>query len=102
MKLKLNKVSKFLTKNWLGVVILLTAILMFFVLIVCFSWLYGYWSNALWGTKFEISSCWQGFSILVTGLGGIVALAKAGYSAFKIDSKYNSKEGEQPYERSNS
>jgi hypothetical protein len=99
MKIKLNNISKFLTKNWLGVVIILTAILMLFVLVVCFSWLFGYWSNALYGTKFEISSCWQGFSILVTGLGGIVALAKAGYTSFKIDSKYNSKEGEMPYRK---
>ncbi len=97
---KISKVGKYFQKNWLSVVIIMTAILMSFVLMVCASWLYGYWSNALYGTKFEINSCWQGFTILITGLGGIVALAKAGYTGFKVDSIYNSRKGEKPYETS--
>lgn len=57
-------------------------------LLVLASWLYGYWSNGLYGTKFEIDSCWQGLSACGVGLIGL----------FKwiVDSSKNSPIGEFP------
>lgn len=57
-------------------------------LLVLVSWLYGYWSNGLYGTKFEIDSCWQGLSACGVGLIGL----------FKwiVDSSKNSPIGEFP------
>jgi hypothetical protein len=56
--------------------------------LVLASWLYGYWSNGLYGTKFEIDSCWQGLSACGVGLIGL----------FKwiVDSSKNSPIGEFP------
>jgi hypothetical protein len=56
--------------------------------LVLASWLYGYWSNGLYGTKFEIDSCWQGLSACGVGLIGL----------FKwiVDSSKNSPVGEFP------
>ncbi|WP_196606762.1 hypothetical protein [Pectinatus frisingensis] len=39
--------------------------------VVLFSWAYGYWSNGLYGTKFQIDSCWQGISACGMGLVGL-------------------------------
>ena len=52
------------------------------------SWMYGYWSNGLYGTKFEIDSCWQGLS---AGSVGLIGLFK-----WLVDSTKNSPEGEFP------
>ena len=60
--------------------------------LVMLSWLFGYWSNGLYGTHFEINSCWQGLAGIVTGLGGLATMAAKYY----IDSKYNSNNGEKP------
>ena len=43
-------------KNWLALVIMLSVIMMIFLCLILCSWLYGYWSNALNGTKFELMS----------------------------------------------
>ena len=61
-----------------------------------FSWLYGYWSNALSGTHFELSSCWQGITVVGTGIAGIVGLGKACWTKYGMDSRYNSEQGK-PY-----
>lgn len=73
----------------------LMTFLMFFLGLVMMSWLFGYWSNGLYGTRFEINSCWQGLAGIVTGLGGLATMAAKYY----IDSKYNSTEGEKPVDR---
>ena len=70
----------------------LMTFLMFFLALVMLSWLVGYWSNGIYGTKFEINSCWQGLAGIVTGLGGLAAMAAKYY----VDSKYNSNNGEMP------
>lgn len=60
----------------------------FVLLFLC--WLTGYFCNALLGTKFDIRSCWDGF----TTLGGAGVLSMGKYLA---DSWKNSKDGEKPY-----
>lgn len=57
-------------------------------LLVLTSWLFGYWSNGLYGTKFEIDSCWQGLSACGVGLIGLFK--------WLVDSSKNSPEGEFP------
>lgn len=89
-----------LTKNWLTVVIVMVSFMLLFVCAVMFSWMYGYWSNALYGTHFELGSCWQGVSATITGLAGVAAMAKAAWTKYNTDSQYNSITGEQPYIRS--
>lgn len=56
--------------------------------VVLGSWVYGYWSNGLYGTKFEIDSCWQGLSASGVGLIGLFK--------WLVDSTKNSPEGEFP------
>lgn len=56
--------------------------------VVLFSWLYGYWSNGLYGTKFQIDSCWQGISTCGMGLVGLFK--------WLVDSSKNSPTGEFP------
>lgn len=57
-------------------------------ILVLGSWVYGYWSNGLYGTKFEIDSCWQGLSASGVGLIGLFK--------WLVDSTKNSPEGEFP------
>lgn len=61
---------------------------LFAAMLVLASWLYGYWSNGLYGTKFEIDSCWQGLSACGVGLIGLFK--------WLVDSSKNSPEGEFP------
>lgn len=60
----------------------------FLILFDC--WLIGYFANALWGTKFDLQSVWNGFAVL--GGAGMLAMAR-----FAIDSFANSPKGEGPY-----
>ena len=57
-----------------------------FLLLFVF-WSIGYFSNALFGTKFDIASCWGGFA----ALGGSGTLAAIKYF---VDSWLNSPKGE--------
>ena len=70
--------------------------MMIFLCLVMISWLYGYWSNALYGTKFELASCWAGVSVVVTGLGTMMGLGKVAWTRFDIDSRFNSILGTPP------
>lgn len=66
-----------------------------------FSWLFGFWSNGLHGTNFDLGSCWQGITAVVAGMTGVATLAGSQYAKYFLDSKYNSAEGEKP-EKNNS
>lgn len=92
-----EKVRKLVTvENQKMVITVLIILMMIFLCTVMASWLAGYWANALLGYKFEISSCWQGVGVVVTGLGGVAALAGSAWIKLWIDSKYNSVLGEKP------
>lgn len=56
--------------------------------IVLFSWTFGYWSNGLYGTHFQIDSCWQGISASGVGLVGLFK--------WLVDSTKNSPKGQYP------
>lgn len=90
-------------KNWTVLVFLFAALytLMLFIVFLC--WMLGYWLNALAGFHFELSSCWQGVALVLSGYGTVFI---AGYSAWKkqegdnkrydIDSTKNSQAGTMP------
>ena len=69
-----NKLKRVITNSFAAMKSNMSYICMAFGLLAAFtvllSWLYGYWSNGLWGTKFEINSCWQGISACGMGLVG--------------------------------
>lgn len=77
-------------KNWLALVIMLSVIMMIFLCLVLFSWLFGYWSNALRGTHFELMSCWSGVTAVGGGIATVVGLGKACWTKYGYDSRFNS------------
>ena len=93
---KIVQFGQWAEKNWLPLVIVLSVMMMIFLCLVLFSWLYGYWSNALVGTHFEVMSCWSGVTAIIGGLAGIVGLAKAAWTKYGMDSRYNSPVGTMP------
>lgn len=94
MKNRIMTFAGWAQSNWLALVIYAVLFLLFMLTAVLFSWLYGYWSNGLYETKFDLNSCWSGVTVIVTGLGGVAALAKAAWTKYNIDSQYNSAPGE--------
>lgn len=66
MKEKIIQLGQWGQKHWLQLIIIMSILMMIFLFLVLFSWLFGYWSNALRGTHFELMSCWSG----VTAVGG--------------------------------
>ena len=93
---KIKEIIKALQMKQIGV---LLTFRMLFLGLVLFSWLYGYWSNGIYGTHFEINSCWQGLGGIVAGLGGVATLAGSQYAKYYLDSRYNSEEGKHPNEK---
>ncbi len=75
----MSKIQKYLVEAITGA----------FLLLFLF-WAVGYWCNALYNTKFDLRSCWDGF----TTLGGAGVLAAIKYIA---DSWKNSSDGDKPY-----
>ena len=78
----MRKTICFLADNWVGVVICMVIALFIF-------WAFGFMSNALFNTKFELSSCWAGVAAISTA--GVVSLGK-----YWTDSKHNSPASEMP------
>lgn len=98
MKEKILRFTNWAQANWLALVIFMIVLMLLFLCMVLASWLIGYWANALYNTKFELNSCWTGVGVVVTGLGGIAALAKAAWTKYGTDSQFNSPVGIHPVE----
>lgn len=96
MKRKIVALGQWGQKHWLQLIIIMSILMMIFLCAVMVSWLVGYWANALYGMRFELSSCWSGISVVVTGMAGIVALAGACWTKYHTDSKFNSPSGIPP------
>lgn len=97
MKEKFINSMKWSEEHWLSIVILMLLILFLALLTVLYSWIYGYWSNGLKGTKFDLNSCWSGVTVIAAGLGSVATLAKAAWTKYSTDSQYNSPAGTRPY-----
>lgn len=83
--------------HWLALVIFLTILWSIMLLLIAISWLYGFWSNGLWGTKFELMAGSTAIGVVLGGFASIAALAKAGWTKYQIDSEKNSPQNEMPY-----
>lgn len=96
MKSRCIRFGEWAQANWLALIAMLAVVLFILLVVIVLSWLYGFWSNGLYGTHFEINSCWQGVSAVGAGIVTIVGLAKAAWTKYGLDSKYNSPEGQKP------
>lgn len=96
MKNKITALGQWGQKHWLQLIIIMSIVMMIFLCAVMVSWMVGYWANALYSMRFELSSCWSGISVVVTGMAGIVALAGACWTKYHTDSKFNSPSGIPP------
>lgn len=99
MKSRFMKFCSWAQANWLALVIFLTVVWMLFLCIVAFSWLYGFWANGLYGTHFDLGSCWQGIGAIMLGFGSILGLAKAAWTKYQADSEHNTLPGHAPDEQ---
>ena len=96
MKNKIVALGQWGQKHWLQLIIIMSILMMIFLCLVLFSWLFGYWANALQGTHFELMSCWSGVAAVGGGIATIVGLAKAAWTKYGMDSRYNSPVGAMP------
>lgn len=79
---KFKSIAQFISENIIGVIV--TEFVLLFVF-----WTIGYFSNALYGLKFDLSSCWTGVGAIfgTAVMGGLQKILS--YSQYKIDSIYN-------------
>lgn len=96
IKKKFIKFAQWAQREWLAIVIFSVVIAMTFLYIVLISWVAGFWLKAIYGMNFDLNSCWQGVTAIGAALGLIAALAKAAWTKYATDSRYNSKAGERP------
>lgn len=94
MKDKVLQFADWAETHWLALVIYAVLFLLLCLAVVLVSWIYGFWSNGLWGTKFDVNSCWSGVTVIVAGLGGVTALAKAAWTKYNADSQFNTPQGQ--------
>lgn len=90
MKNKIVAIGQWGQKHWLQLIIIMSILMMIFLCLVLFSWLFGYWSNALRGTHFELMSCWSGVTAVIGGIATVVGLGKACWTKYGYDSRFNS------------
>lgn len=93
MKKQLLSFASWSERHWIQIVILALLLMLVFLCLVFVSWLIGYWGKALLGINFDLSSCWQGVGTVGTGLGLVAALAKAAWTKYSTDSRFNSPMG---------
>lgn len=96
MSARVVALAEWMEYHWIVVVIVMLALIMPWVFLILASWLYGFWANGIYGTKFDLGSCLSAVGVVVTALGGIATLAKAAWTKYDSDSKYNTAEGEAP------
>lgn len=89
----LNKFFQFIRVRQIGIML---TIMMIFLCFVMFSWGVAFWANGLLDTKFDLNSCWQGITVVATGLISVATFAAMPYIRYWISSKWNSNGGEIP------
>ena len=82
--------------NYMLLVYAAGAMILPLLFILAFSLLYGYWSNGLWGTHFELSVGFSGVTVLATATATVYGIARQGNVKYDIDSKLNSEQGKAP------
>lgn len=102
MKNQIIALGQWGQKHWLQLIVIMSIVMMIFLFLVLFSWLFGYWSNALHDTHFELMSCWSGVTAVGGGIATIVGLAKAAWTKYGYDSRFNSARYMPPVPQQNS
>ena len=90
---KLKDFCTFVRVRQVGIMLTL---MMLFLCFVMLSWGVAFWANGLYDTHFDLGSCWQGITVVATGLGTVATFAAMPYIRYWISSKWNSGEGEIP------
>ena len=93
LKDKIKDFFQFIRVRQIGIML---TIMMIFLCFVMFSWGFAFWANGLIDTKFDLNSCWQGITVVATGLISVATFAAMPYIRYWISSKWNSDEGELP------
>jgi len=96
IKRNILKLGRWCEANQQTLLLFTAAIIMCFTLIWCSSLLAGYWLNGLYGMKFELSAAYGFLGIMATAITTLGTMAYNIQSKYKIDSTFNSKEGELP------
>ena len=89
----LKNILAFIRIRQVGIML---TIMMIFLCFVMFSWGVAFWCNGLFETHFDLGSCWQGITVVATGLVTVAGFAAMPYVKFYISSKWNSNNGEPP------
>lgn len=96
IKRNILKLGRWAQANQETLLIFVASIILFFTLIWCASLLAAFWMNGLYGTKFELNAAYGFLTIMATAVTTLGTLAYNIHSKYKIDSTFNSKEGELP------
>ena len=97
-KNRIKSAFLFIKTKQIGVML---SLMMMFLCFVMFSWGVAFWANGLYETHFDLSSCWQGITVVATGLVTVASFAAMPYVEKWIDSRYNSEPGEPPEKETN-
>lgn len=89
----INGVFTFIRVRQVGIMLTL---MMMFLCFVMLSWGVAFWCNGLFETHFDLGSCWQGITVVATGLVTVAGFAAMPYVRYFISSKWNSNSGEPP------
>ena len=90
---RIRAAFQFIKSKQIGVML---SLMMLFLCFVMFSWGVAFWANGLYETHFDLGSCWQGITVVATGLVTVASFAAMPYVEKWIDSKYNSEVGTPP------
>ena len=90
---KIVTLFQFVKTKQIGVML---SLMMIFLCFVMFSWGVAFWANGLYDTHFDLGSCWQGITVVATGLVTVASFAAMPYVEKWINSKYNSEAGRPP------
>lgn len=90
---RIRAAFQFIKSKQIGVML---SLMMLFLCFVMFSWGIAFWANGLYETHFDLGSCWQGITVVATGLVTVASFAAMPYVEKWIDSKYNSEVGTPP------
>lgn len=90
MKDRILAFSEWLRENYLVLIYAAGFVIVMVLLAWSISILYGYWSNGLWGTKFDLTAGLTGVTVLAGGAVTIFGLAMTSNGKYKTDSQFNS------------
>ena len=99
MKDNILTFANWIKDNYTVLIYMAGFFILMMLLTLLFSILYGYWSNGLWGTKFELSVGFTGVGILSAAAGTVFGLAATSNAKYKIDSQLNSPDSVHPYQQ---